>query len=273
MACKPETWEFYQDKVAEELGYGKDTLRKYLDELIVHGWLTEKEQQKNDGKFGCLEYIIEVKRKKGNLPIREKTDTEKTRIGKNHNQKDIDNNSSTINSPTIKDIDKKRLSNDNQKDELFEKFWSDYGRKGAKARALKEWNRLKDKEKQLVMKNLPDYLIYCKRKQREMKDASSYLHQEYYAQDWNIIPDYYKVYDTDLDRIRRFKEYMVSKFPDLIYHRNPLTFEQGDRLMEEYGAAPFEEAMRRLCGRDIHQYYSIKSGVETILKEMQNDDV
>lgn len=167
----------------------------------------------------------------------------------------------------------KRLSNDNQKDELFEKFWSDYGRKGSKARALKEWNRLKDKEKQLVVKNLPDYLLYCKRKQREMKDASSYLHQEYYAQDWNIIPDYYKVYDTDIDRIKRFKEYMVNKFPDLIYHRNPLTFEQCDELFDEYGVGPFEEAMKRLCGRDIHQYYSIKSGVEHILKEVQDDNI
>ena len=93
MACKPETWDFYQDKVAEELGYKKDTLRKYLDELIVRGWLTEKEQQ-NDGKFGCLEYVIEVERKKGNLPIRKKPDTEKTRIGKSSNHRNIDNISS-----------------------------------------------------------------------------------------------------------------------------------------------------------------------------------
>ena len=99
MACKPEEWEFYQDKVAEELGYGKDTLRKYLDELIIRGWITENEQQ-NDGKFGCLEYDIEVKRKVGNLPIRKKADTEKTRNGKIPNQRNIDNNS-TINSPII----------------------------------------------------------------------------------------------------------------------------------------------------------------------------
>lgn len=96
MACKPETWDFYQDKVAEEIGYKKDTLRKYLDELIVRGWLTEKDQQ-NDGKFGCLEYVIEVERKKGNLPIRKKPDTEKTRIGKSSNHINIDNISSDIN--------------------------------------------------------------------------------------------------------------------------------------------------------------------------------
>lgn len=93
MACKPEGWEFFQDNMAEELGIKKDTLRKYLDELIIRGWVTELEQA-NEGKFSCLEYIIEIKRKNGNLPIRKKTDTEKNRNGKNINHKDIDNISS-----------------------------------------------------------------------------------------------------------------------------------------------------------------------------------
>ena len=66
---------------------------------------------------------------------------------------------------------------------------------------------------------------------------------------------------------------MVSKFPDLIYHRNPLTYEQCDELFDEYGVGPFEEAMKKLCGRDIHQYYSIKSGVEHVLKEVQDDNI
>lgn len=100
MACKPEGWDFFQDKVAEELGYKKATLRKYLDELIERGWIVEEEQE-NQGKFGALQYTIENERKKGkNLPIRKKPDTVKTRYGKNNNQKDIENNS-TINSPII----------------------------------------------------------------------------------------------------------------------------------------------------------------------------
>ena len=108
MACKPEGWEFYQDKVADELGYKKDTLRKYLDELITRGWIEEMQQQ-NEGKFGALEYTIRIERKKGeNLPIRKKPDTEKTRNGKNRNHKNIDNISSDISiSSDNKEIDKK----------------------------------------------------------------------------------------------------------------------------------------------------------------------
>lgn len=121
MACKPEDWEFYQDKVAEELNYKKDTLRKYLDELIVRGWVTEKEQH-NDGKFGCLEYVIEIERKSGNLPIRKKPDTEKNRYGKNPNQRNIDNISSDIkSSDNNRDIEEKSISNDIPKNGHFRK--------------------------------------------------------------------------------------------------------------------------------------------------------
>lgn len=161
----------------------------------------------------------------------------------------------------------KRLSNDNQKDELFEKFWADYGRKGVKARALKEWNRLKDEKKQLVMNNFPEYLLYCKRIRREMKDASSYLHQEYYKEDWNKIPDYYQIQPSDDVRLVKFKQYMVDRFKDLIYHRNPLTFEQTEELINDLGLAEFESAMDKLAQRDIHQYFSIFKGVETVLNE------
>ena len=59
MACKPDGWEFFQETMAKELRYGRETLRKYLDELISAGWITEEEQQKGpDGKFAALDYII-----------------------------------------------------------------------------------------------------------------------------------------------------------------------------------------------------------------------
>lgn len=93
MACKPETWEFFQDNMCGELGYGKDTLRKYLDELITAGWITEdKQQHEADGKFGSLQYTIEVvKNRNGKNPIRKNTDSEKYRNGKNPNHINIEN--------------------------------------------------------------------------------------------------------------------------------------------------------------------------------------
>ena len=269
MACKPEEWEFYQDKVAEELGYGKDTLRKYLDELIIRGWITENEQQ-NDGKFGCLEYDIEVKRKVGNLPIRKKADTEKTRNGKIPNQRNIDNISSKQSLSDNKEIEnKKRVSNDNQKKEYsddFLAFWSLY-HNGSKQQAYKEWNKLKLQEQQNAIDCVNTYLNYCKYSGRKQKDTSSYLHQQGFNEDWLATPEYYVVQDTDNERVTKFKRYMADNHQALIFHRNPLTFEQANECIEKFTFSQTEWAMNKLKQRDIHQYFSIAKGIEAIVSD------
>jgi len=185
MACKPDGWDFYQDKIAEELGYKKDTLRKYLDELILRGWLTE-EEQKNDGKFGCLEYTIEIERKRGNLPIRKKTDTEKNRIGKNNNHKDIDNISSKHSLSDIKEIEnKERLSNDNQKENLdFDSFYELYPRKRSRLTAEKAWKKLSVKDRKEAIEKLPVYIADCAECKREVKYPATYLNQRTWEDDF-----------------------------------------------------------------------------------------
>ena len=269
MACKPEGWEFYQDKVAAELGYGKDTLRKYLDELITRGWITENEQQ-NDGKFGCLEYDIEIERKKGNLPIRKKADTEKSRNGIIPNQRNIDNISSKHSLSDNKEIENnKRLSNDNHKkdySEDFLSFWSIY-HNGGKQQAYKEWNKLTQKEKQKAIDYVNDYLKYCKFKGRTIKDTSSYLHQKGFDEDWLATPECYVVKDTDNERVEKFKRYMVDNHQALIFHRNPLTFEQANECIEKFTFSQMEWAMNKLKQRDIHQYFSIAKGIEAIVSD------
>ena len=199
----------------------------------------------------------------------------KMKNGMFKNEQSINNlNDKNINKEeNIKEEKKNILSNDNKKsDDLFDLFWKKY-KKGSKKAALKAWNKLKDKQKEAALNNVDAYLIYCKRSDRPLKDVSTYLNNECFNDDWSAIPDCYQVSDFDDDRTKRFKKYMVEKFPDLIYHRNPLTFEQCNNLIEENNCRLFEEAMRRLCGRDIHQYYSVKIGVETILKEIQDDDI
>ena len=92
MACKPEEWEFYQDNMTNELGYSKDTLRKYMNELVERGWIKEEGQQNNRGKFGANVYSIEVTiGDLENVPCRKNTDTVKTRDGNNHKHINIDN--------------------------------------------------------------------------------------------------------------------------------------------------------------------------------------
>lgn len=109
MACKPEGWEFFQDSMCAELGYSKDTLRKYLNELVQRGWIVEEGQQNTNGKFGANVYTIEVKIDGvEKLPCGKNTDTVKNRNGKNHTQINIDNKEINSNKEINKNNNNKR---------------------------------------------------------------------------------------------------------------------------------------------------------------------
>ena len=75
MASMPDDWNFYQGVMAKELNMNKDTLRKYLDELIEHGYII-REQRRIEGKFDSYDYTINF------IPQPKKTDTVKNRNGK-----------------------------------------------------------------------------------------------------------------------------------------------------------------------------------------------
>jgi predicted transcriptional regulator len=72
MASMPDDWKFYQGAMAKELGYTKDTLRKYIDELLTTGYL-HREQRREEGKFDSYDYTLNF------IPSGKKADTVKSR--------------------------------------------------------------------------------------------------------------------------------------------------------------------------------------------------
>jgi len=82
MASMPNDWQFYQSAMAKELNYSKDTLRKYMEELLTTGYLI-REQRREKGKFDSYDYTINfspcmentdtVKNGSGEIPKREKS--------------------------------------------------------------------------------------------------------------------------------------------------------------------------------------------------------
>jgi len=163
----------------------------------------------------------------------------------------------------------KRLSNDNQKVEYsddFLAFWSLY-HNGSKQQAYKAWNKLSGSEKYKAKERLHDYLLLCRYSGRRQKDTSSYLNQKGFNEDWLAIPDCYVVKDYDNERVAKFKRYMVDNHQALIFHRNPLTFEQANECIEKFTFSQTEWAMNKLKQRDIHQYFSIAKGIEAIMNE------
>ena len=184
------------------------------------------------------------------------------------NKKFMDNN---INNKEYNNINNKSCSNEQPKDDEFEEFWKIY-RNGSKQAALKAWNKLPAKERDTAKSKVYEYLEYCKRSGRTLKDTSSYLNQKGFNEDWLVVPECYKFVDGEDERLHNFKEYMVTNQSELIYHRNPLTFEQGASLFEKYKPSIVEWAFRKLKLRDIHQYFSIMQGMEAVLSEIENDN-
>lgn len=131
MACKPEGWEFFQDSMCAELGYSKDTLRKYLNVLVQRGWIVVEGQQNTNGKFGANVYTIEVKIDDvENLPCGKNTDTVKYRNGKNHTQINIDNKEINSNKEINKNNNNKRetvsdLFPENNEELKFNKWFTE----------------------------------------------------------------------------------------------------------------------------------------------------
>ena len=277
MACKPESWDFYQDKVAEELGYTKDTLRKYLDELITRGWITEDEQR-NSGQFGCLVYTIEIERCEGNLPIRKNTDTEKNRNGKNPNQRNIYNISEDKSSSINRNIENKRLSNDNPKcadDGLdFEtSFYKLYPLKKAKQVAQRAWNKLSAKDKREAIDKLPAYIADCALNKRSFKHPATYLNQRTWEDDFGVRTkiSFYDALETDSEEKKRFKSWMRKTHPEIENTALPLSYEDYMEFYKEYGTCSIDAALAYI-EKDIYRYRKsdIASVLRTILQEEED---
>ena len=77
MSSMSENWEFYQGKMAKDLGYSKDTVRKYLDELVSTGYLKRTQRRSENGRFDSYDYIIDF------IPSEDFTVAEKPRHGEN----------------------------------------------------------------------------------------------------------------------------------------------------------------------------------------------
>lgn len=129
MASMPDDWKFYQGAMAKELGYTKDTLRKYIEELLTTGYL-HREQRREEGKFDSYDYTLNftpsgkkadtVKSRNGEKPTREKSaltnkDLEQRKTNTN---KDFDKGCEFENSPPFETEIKNPFSRQSYHDSL-----------------------------------------------------------------------------------------------------------------------------------------------------------
>jgi hypothetical protein len=126
MSSMAEEWQFYQSKMAKDLGYSKDTLRKYLDELVSTGYLKRTQKRSELGRFDSFDYVIDFipnpdftvseKTRNGESPKREnptlkKNNLKEEKIIKNNNLKEYPENSKEFSPIEINGIEIKENKN------------------------------------------------------------------------------------------------------------------------------------------------------------------
>jgi hypothetical protein len=126
MSSMAEEWQFYQSKMAKDLGYSKDTLRKYLDELVSTGYLKRTQKRSELGRFDSFDYVIDFipnpdytvaeKSRHGESPKREnpalkKNNLKEEKIIKNNNLKEYPENSKEFSPIEINGIEIKENKN------------------------------------------------------------------------------------------------------------------------------------------------------------------
>jgi hypothetical protein len=126
MSSMAEEWQFYQSKMAKDLGYSKDTLRKYLDELVSTGYLKRTQKRSELGRFDSFDYVIDFipnpdytvsgKSRHGESPKREnpslkKNNLKEEKIIKNNNLKEYPENSKEFSPIEINGIEIKEKKN------------------------------------------------------------------------------------------------------------------------------------------------------------------
>jgi len=153
-------------------------------------------------------------------------------------------NKTIINNNLIEDNiieENKSVSNDTQKvfPDIFDFFWENYNYKKGKEAAKRAWKRLSAEEKELAINAIEEYKRDCKRNQRHMKHSATYINQKTWNDDFSndgkLSNLCYDVDPDDDDKVRRFKEWMRRKHPEIEFTEKPLTFEGYMRLQDAYG--------------------------------------
>jgi hypothetical protein len=169
MSSMAEEWQFYQSKMAKDLGYSKDTLRKYLDELVSTGYLKRTQKRSELGRFDSFDYVIDFipnpdytvagKSRHGESPKREnpslkKNNLKEEKIIKNNNLKEYTENSKEFSPIEINGIEIKE--NRNGKVNPFQLI--------SELQKLEEREKTSDKKEKEERKPNPTYeafIIFC----------------------------------------------------------------------------------------------------------------
>ena len=121
------------------------------------------------------------------------------------NKKDNNKNNSSLRSELQKD------------DDGFDEFWMAYDYKKSKATAQKAWRNLSKKDREAAMQGVEPYKQDCRRCQRSMQYAATYLHKRTWEDDFTKTIDYGNNRRSNpIDNIERAQQQAIAESMELI---------------------------------------------------------
>lgn len=190
VACQllslPPTWDYSVRGLVELFDDGEASIRSALTELERHGYL-RREQDRSEGKFGKIKYIITDMLKSEN-PYVEKPQAvnpqAENSVADNHaqlNTKELTTEVSTTNPLITKGYIETE----------FENLWAIYPRKQGKKDALKHYTKARKsgttyEEVEQGIYAYRNYVQAMEMEERYIRMGSTFFSQRSWADDWSI---------------------------------------------------------------------------------------
>ena len=148
---------------------GKESTRTAINELIEKGYIQRTRVHEN-GKFKRYDYTVFEK------PNFQKSENQNTEIQKSENH-------TLINTEFKKELNVKNTKSINIH---FDEFWKIYKKKIEKAKCLEKWNKLNNKDRELIIKHIP---VYEKSLSdiKYLKNPMNYLNSKMWLDDFEEV--------------------------------------------------------------------------------------
>ena len=148
MLSKPGSWEFSIAALAHEVGVSRDTMRKYIDELIAAGYVERTEQRHDEGgKFGGTVYVLH---EESESPWPKKPSTVKPSTD-NSTQVNTDYSNPPIAPQGGRREKATSRAAPEWKPDRFEGFWKFYPRGEKKQAAIRAWDKLRPSDELIAL--------------------------------------------------------------------------------------------------------------------------
>ena len=183
-------WMASRSYLAKRIGCSVITVYKSIQFLQDNGLLEKREVMK--GNVLSVEYKAIKKLNTNN------------KDNNKYNNKENNNNSSLRSELNI------------AHDDGFDEFWMAYDYKKSKATAQKAWRNLSKKDREAAMQGVEPYKQDCRRCQRSMQYAATYLHKRTWEDDFTKTVDYGNKRNNPIDNIERAQQQAIRESMEFI---------------------------------------------------------